>query len=76
MEIVHDGAQLDRYLARLTVDLGRPSELAVSKKRPLLIDRYLTNAIEIDVDCLADGKDTFIAGVIRARLRWRLMSAA
>jgi carbamoyl-phosphate synthase large subunit len=64
MEIVHDGAQLDRYLARLTVDLGRPSELAVSKKRPLLIDRYLTNAIEIDVDCLADGKDTFIAGVM------------
>ncbi len=64
MEIVHDGAQLDRYLARLTVDLGRPSELAVSKKRPLLIDRYLTNAIEVDVDCLADGKDTFIAGVM------------
>ncbi|MGE3994593.1 MAG: carbamoyl-phosphate synthase large subunit [Variibacter sp.] len=64
MEIVHDGAQLDRYLARLTVDLGRPSELAVSKKRPLLIDRYLTNATEVDVDCLADGKDTFIAGVM------------
>jgi carbamoyl-phosphate synthase large subunit len=64
MEIVHDGAQLDRYLARLTLDLGRPSELAVSKKRPLLIDRYLTNATEVDVDCLADGKDTFIAGVM------------
>ncbi len=64
MEIVHDGAQLDRYLVRLTSDLQRPSELAVSDKRPLLIDRYLTDAIEVDVDCLADGRDTFIAGIM------------
>ena len=64
MEIVHDGAQLDRYLARLTGDLDRPSELVVSAKRPLLLDRYLTDAIEVDVDCLCDGKDTFIAGIM------------
>jgi carbamoyl-phosphate synthase large subunit len=65
MEIVHDAAQLDRYLARLMLDLDRPSELAVSDKRPLLIDRYLTDAIEIDVDCIADGKDTYIAGIMQ-----------
>ena len=64
MEIVHDGGQLDRYLARLAADLDRPSELAVSDKRPLLIDRYLSDAIEVDVDCLADGKDTYIAGIM------------
>jgi carbamoyl-phosphate synthase large subunit len=64
MEIVHDGAQLDRYLARLTGDLDRPSELVVSAKRPLLLDRYLTDAIEVDVDCLCDGKDTFVAGIM------------
>ncbi|MBN8920434.1 MAG: carbamoyl-phosphate synthase large subunit, partial [Rhizobiales bacterium] len=64
MEIVHDADQLDRYLVRLTSDLDRPSELAVSSHRPLLIDRYLTDAIEVDVDCLADGKDTFIAGIM------------
>ena len=64
MEIVHDGAQLDRYLVRLMGDLDRPSELVVSAKRPLLIDRYLTDAIEVDVDCLCDGKDTFIAGIM------------
>jgi carbamoyl-phosphate synthase large subunit len=64
MEIVHDGAQLDRYLIRLSADLGRPSELAVSDKRPLLIDRYLTDAIEVDVDCISDGKDIYIAGVM------------
>jgi carbamoyl-phosphate synthase large subunit len=64
MEIVHDATQIDRYLARLTADLDRPSELAVSDRRPLLIDRYLTDAIEVDVDCLADGKDTYIAGIM------------
>jgi len=64
MEIVYDTAQLERYLTRLTSDLDRPSELAVSDKRPLLIDRYLSDAIEVDVDCLADGKDTFIAGIM------------
>jgi len=64
MEIVHDAPQLDRYIARLAADLDRPSELVVSDKRPLLIDRYLSDAIEVDVDCLADGTDTFIAGIM------------
>jgi len=64
MEIVHDAAHLDRYVARLAADLDRPSELAVSDKRPLLIDRYLSDAIEVDVDCIADGKSTFIAGIM------------
>jgi carbamoyl-phosphate synthase large subunit len=64
MEIVHDAAQIDRYVAQLTAALDRPSELAVSTKRPLLIDRYLTDAIEVDVDCIADGKDTYIAGIM------------
>src|SRR5438128_2117858 len=64
MEIVADAAQLDRYIARLAADLDRPSELVVSPKRPLLIDRYLSDAIEVDVDCLADGKDTTIVGIM------------
>ncbi|MDH4981752.1 carbamoyl-phosphate synthase large subunit [Hyphomicrobium sp. D-2] len=64
MEIVHDGAEVDRYVARLSATLDRPSELVVSDKRPLLIDRYLTDAVEVDVDCLSDGKDTFVAGIM------------
>src|SRR6266545_3760683 len=64
MEIVYDAPQLDRYLARLASDLNKPSDLIVSKKRPLLIDRYLSDATEVDVDCIADGKDTFIAGIM------------
>jgi carbamoyl-phosphate synthase large subunit len=64
MEIVHDGAEIDRYVAQLSSTLDSPSELVVSDKRPLLIDRYLTDAVEVDVDCLADGVDTFIAGIM------------
>ncbi len=36
----------------------------VSDKRPLLIDRYLRDAIEVDVDAICDGKDVFVAGVM------------
>jgi len=64
MEIVLDAAQLDSYIARLSGALDRPSELVVSKKRPLLIDRYLSDAIEVDVDCLADRTDAAIVGVM------------
>ncbi|PPC99748.1 MAG: carbamoyl phosphate synthase large subunit [Hyphomicrobium sp.] len=64
MEIVHDGAEIERYITRLSATLDRPSELVVSDKRPLLIDSYLTDAVEVDVDCLSDGKDTFVAGIM------------
>jgi carbamoyl-phosphate synthase large subunit len=64
MEIVYDGPQLERYLQRLAATLDGPSELVVSDKRPLLLDRYLSDAIEVDVDCLCDGKDTFVAGIM------------
>src|SRR5207237_9419954 len=33
-------------------------------KNPLLFDRYLSDAVEVDVDCLCDGKDTFLAGIM------------
>ena len=55
MEIVHDEAQLARYIAEAVV---------VSGKSPVLIDSYLRDAIEVDVDALADGKDVFICGVM------------
>jgi carbamoyl-phosphate synthase large subunit len=64
MEIVHDGFEIDRYITRLSATLDSPSELVVSAKRPLLIDSYLTDAVEVDVDCLSDGTDTFVAGIM------------
>ena len=64
MEIITDNGELDRYVQRLMATLAGHSELVVSPKRPLLIDRYLSDAVEVDVDCLSDGRDTFIAGIM------------
>ncbi len=55
MEIVHDTAQLDWYISEAVV---------VSGSSPVLIDSYLRDAIEVDVDALADGKDVFICGIM------------
>ncbi len=55
MEIVHDDAQLARYIAEAVV---------VSGKSPVLLNSYLRDAIEVDVDAIADGTDVFICGVM------------
>ncbi|WP_334127431.1 carbamoyl-phosphate synthase large subunit [Sneathiella sp.] len=55
MEIVRDGASLDRYMREAVI---------VSGDSPVLVDGYLQNAIEVDVDCLSDGKTVFVAGVM------------
>jgi len=56
MEIVDGPAQLDDYIA---------TAVQVSGDSPVLIDRYLRDAIEVDVDAIADGKDVVIAGVMQ-----------
>jgi len=55
MEIVHDRAGLLRYIR---------DAVRVSGDSPVLIDRYLADAIEVDVDCVADGQDVYVAGVM------------
>src|SRR5258708_32927881 len=55
MEIVHGPAALARYMS---------NAVKVSGKNPVLIDRYLQDAIEVDVDALADGEDVAIAGIM------------
>ncbi|MCR6644269.1 MAG: carbamoyl-phosphate synthase large subunit [Terricaulis sp.] len=64
MQIVHSEEELSDYITRISRALGGPSELAVSEKRPLLVDRYLRDAIEVDVDAICDGRDVFVAGVM------------
>jgi carbamoyl-phosphate synthase large subunit len=64
MRIVHSEEELTEYVAQISRALGGPSELVVSDKRPLLVDRYLRDAIEVDVDAICDGKDVFVAGVM------------
>lgn len=55
MEIVRDPGSLERYMATAVV---------VSGDSPVLIDSYLSDAIEVDVDALADGTDVFVCGVM------------
>ena len=55
MQIVHDHESL-----LSAIDLA----VAVSGDAPLLVDQYLQHCIEVDVDALSDGKDTFICGVM------------
>jgi carbamoyl-phosphate synthase large subunit len=55
MEIVHDRAGLERYTT---------TAVKVSGDNPVLIDRYLQDAIEVDVDALADGHDVYVAGIM------------
>ena len=55
MEIVRDGAGLERYMT---------DAVKVSGTSPVLIDRYLNDATEVDVDCLADGDSFHVAGVM------------
>jgi carbamoyl-phosphate synthase large subunit len=55
MEIVHGPAGLTRYMT---------NAVKVSGKNPVLIDRYLQDAIEVDVDALADGSTVAIAGIM------------
>jgi carbamoyl-phosphate synthase large subunit len=55
MEIVHDTVGLNRYISRAVV---------VSGTSPVLIDRYLQDAIEVDVDAVADGDDVYLAGIM------------
>jgi carbamoyl-phosphate synthase large subunit len=55
MEIVADRHQLERYIKEAVV---------VSGSSPVLIDTYVRNAVEVDVDALCDGKDVFIAGIM------------
>jgi carbamoyl-phosphate synthase large subunit len=55
MEIVHDEAGLLRYVREA---------VKVSGRNPVLVDAYLQDAIEVDVDCLADAEDVRVAGIM------------
>ncbi|MGW3468131.1 carbamoyl-phosphate synthase large subunit [Saccharopolyspora sp. NPDC000995] len=55
MEIVYDEASLENYIARAT---------EVTPEHPVLVDNFLDDAIEIDVDALCDGTDIYLGGVM------------
>ena len=55
MEIVHQQSELERYME---------NAVRVSNDSPVLLDRYLSDAIEVDVDAVSDGQDVLIAGIM------------
>ncbi|MEK1855426.1 MAG: carbamoyl-phosphate synthase large subunit [Phyllobacterium sp.] len=76
MQIIHDERGLQSYLLDTVPELV-PEDIkqkypndktgqinTLLGKNPLLFDRYLTEATEVDVDCLCDGKDTWISGIM------------
>ena len=76
MQIIHDEAMLQTYLLDTVPGLV-PEEIrqkypadktgqinTLLSKNPLLFDTYLTDAIEVDVDALSDGRDVYVAGIM------------
>ncbi len=55
MEIVHGDKDLERYMREA---------VRVSEKSPVLLDRFLDDAIEVDVDCISDGEQVMIGGIM------------
>jgi len=55
MEVVHDDGMLERYLN---------AAVELSPQRPVLIDKFLDNAIEAEADAIADGRDAFVPAVM------------
>jgi len=55
MEIVHETRDLERYMREA---------VKVSNESPVLLDRFLDDAIEVDVDCICDGEQVMVAGVM------------
>lgn len=76
MQIIHDERMLQKYLLETVPELVTEDIKAkypndktgqintLLGKNPLLFDTYLTDAIEVDVDCLCDGKDAYVAGIM------------
>jgi carbamoyl-phosphate synthase large subunit len=55
MVIVYDEGDLEEYMQKAVI---------ASPDRPILVDKFLEDAIEIDVDCVSDGKQTVICGIM------------
>jgi carbamoyl-phosphate synthase large subunit len=55
MEIVHGDKDLERYMREA---------VRVSEKSPVLLDRFLDDAIEVDVDCISDGEQVMVGGIM------------
>ncbi len=56
MEIVHDKSQLKKFINEA---------FKASEQNPILIDKFIDHAMEVDVDAISDGKDVYVAGIMQ-----------
>jgi len=63
MEIIFDSDDLKSYWMAL-LEYSRQADLTIDVNRPILIDRFLEDAIEVDVDAVSDGETVFVAAVM------------
>ncbi len=56
MEIVHEKSQLNEFINEA---------FKASEENPILIDKFINNAMEVDVDAISDGKDVYVAGIMQ-----------
>ena len=56
MEIVHEKSQLKQFINEA---------FKASDENPILIDKFINNAMEVDVDAISDGKDVYVAGIMQ-----------
>ena len=61
MEIVYKRKQLKEFILEA---------FKVSDKNPILIDKFIDNAMEVDVDALSDGEQVFVAGIMQQSRSW------
>ena len=59
MEIVHEKSQLKNFVKEA---------FKVAEKNPILIDKFIDNAMEVDVDAISDGRNVFVAGIMQLSL--------
>jgi carbamoyl-phosphate synthase large subunit len=64
MQIVHTAADLERYLREVVTDDDGMHGVKMSEDSPILLDRFLNDAIEVDVDAVCDGKQVVIGGIM------------
>ncbi len=66
MQIVHDDDDFDGWLNLLVAEkLRGATDLLINDECPLLIDQYLKDAVEVDVDAIADGSEVYVAGIMQ-----------
>ncbi len=64
MQVVHSSADLEKYLRDVVTDQDGMSGIVIRPDSPLLLDRFLNDATEVDVDAVCDGQEVILGGIM------------